>query len=86
MSNAALQAKPGGGWLTRLSDIFHLHPRFLLLLRQSMWVALWVGFCVWLQMNRALGIAVATLVAVVIVLFEILLQIRTRAAQTIPQR
>lgn len=60
-------------------------PRFLLLLRQSMWVALWVAFCVWLQMNRAFGFAVAALVAVVFLLFEVLLQIRTRAAQSVPE-
>lgn len=73
-------------YLNRRFDHQPQPPRFLLLLRQSMWVALWIAFCVWLQMNRALGIAVAALVAVVIVLFEVLLQIRTRAAQTIPRR
>jgi hypothetical protein len=54
-------------------------PRFLVTLRQSMWVGLWVAFCVWLQMNRALGLAVAGLVAAVLILFEVLLQLRTRA-------
>lgn len=55
-------------------------PRFLVVMRQSMWVGFWIAFCVWLQMNRTMGIAVAVLVAGVLVLFEILLQIRTRAA------
>ena len=50
-------------------------------LRQSMWVGLWIAFCTWLQMNRSLGIGVALLVAVVLVMFEVLLQIRSRAAQ-----
>jgi hypothetical protein len=54
-------------------------PRFLVTLRQSMWVGVWVTFCIWLQMNRALGPAVAILVAVVLAMFEMLLQIRTRA-------
>lgn len=54
-------------------------PRFLVILRQAIAVGLWVAFCVWLQMNRALGVAAALLVAAVLVLFEILLQIRTRA-------
>lgn len=54
-------------------------PRFLMALRQSMWVGFWVSFCVWLQMNRALGVAVATLVAIVLIMFEVLLQVRTRA-------
>lgn len=55
-------------------------PRFLVVMRQSMWVGFWVAFCVWLQMNRTMGIAVAVLVAGVLVLFEILLQIRSHAA------
>jgi len=55
-------------------------PAFLVTLRQSMWVGLWVAFCLWLQMNRSLGIAVAALVAAVLVMFEVLLQVRARAA------
>jgi hypothetical protein len=55
-------------------------PRFLVTLRQSMWVGVWVAFCIWLQMNRSLGLAIAALVAVVLALFEMLLQVRTRAA------
>jgi hypothetical protein len=55
-------------------------PRFLTVLRQAMWAGLWVAFCTWLQMNRVLGVAVATLVGLVFVLFEVLLQLRTRAA------
>lgn len=53
--------------------------RFFIIFRQAMWVGLWGGFCVWLQMNRALGLAVAILVAAVFILFEALLQVRTRA-------
>ena len=55
-------------------------PGFLIVLRQSMWIGLWVTFCLWLQMNRTLGLAVAALVAIVLIMFEILLQVRTRAA------
>jgi hypothetical protein len=55
-------------------------PRFLVVMRQSMWVGFWVAFCLWLQMNRTMGIAVAVLVAGVLILFEILLQIRSHAA------
>lgn len=54
-------------------------PRFLVILRQGMAVGLWVAFCVWLQMNRAMGLAVALLVGAVLILFEGLLQLRTRA-------
>lgn len=50
-------------------------------LRQSMWVGIWVAFCTWLQMNRSLGVGVALLVAGVLVIFELLLQLRTRAEQ-----
>ena len=55
------------------------YPRFLLVLRQSMWVGAWVAFCVWLQMNRTFGVAIALLVGAVLIIFEILLQVRTRA-------
>lgn len=56
-------------------------PHFLVVLRQAMWVGFWVSFCMWLQMNRLLGVAVAILVAGVLVLLEVLLQIRTRATK-----
>jgi len=54
-------------------------PSFFVVLRQAMWVGAWLAFCTWLQMNRTLGLAVAALVAAVLVMFEILLQVRTRA-------
>lgn len=57
-------------------------PAFLAVVRQSLWIGLWVSFCVWLQMNRTLGIAVALLVAFVIFLFELLLQVRRRAERS----
>jgi hypothetical protein len=53
---------------------------FLVVLRQGMWVGIWAAFIVWLQMNRAFNWGVVLLVAVVFALFEILLQVRTRAA------
>lgn len=55
-------------------------PSFLIVARQALLVGLWLAFCLWLQMNRSLGLAVAGLVAVVLVLFEVLLQVRTRAS------
>lgn len=55
-------------------------PLFLVVLRQAIWVGLFAAFCVWLQMNRTLGVAVALLVATVLVLLEFLLLLRTRAA------
>lgn len=69
-----------------LNRRFHLSappgrpPSPLVVFRQALWVGLWVGFCLWLQMNRTFGVAVAALAAAVLVLFEMLLQIRNRAA------
>ena len=56
-------------------------PQFLVVLRQSMWVGFWVSFCLFLQMNRMLGIAIALLVAAVLILFEFIVQVRTRASR-----
>lgn len=50
-------------------------------LRQSMAVGIWVAFCLWLQMNRSFGLAVALLVGTVLILFELMLQIRSRTAR-----
>lgn len=55
-------------------------PPFLTIIRQALLVGLWVAFCLWLQMNRTLGVAVAALGAAVVVLFEVVLQIRARAS------
>ncbi|SRR5690554_3110401 len=55
-------------------------PQGLVVVRQALLIGLWLAFCVWLQMNRSLGIAVAALVAVVLALFEILLQVRNRVS------
>ncbi len=64
-------------------------PSMMTVTRQALLVGLWVAFCLWLQMNRTLGIAVAALVAGVFILFEVLLQIRARASamqqQHVPQ-
>jgi hypothetical protein len=57
------------------------NPHFLVVLRQAMWMGFWVSFCMWLQMNRMLGIAVAILLAGVLILLELLLQIRTKATK-----
>ena len=54
-------------------------PQALVVLRQALWVGLWLAFCLWLQMNRTLGVAVLGLVAAVLVIFELLLQVRARA-------
>ena len=56
-------------------------PHFLVVLRQSMWVGFFVSFCLYLQMNRMLGFAVVILLAAVLILFEFIVQIRTRATR-----
>ena len=53
---------------------------YLVIFRQSMWVGAWFASCTWLQMNRSLGWGVALLVAAVLAIFELLLQVRERAA------
>lgn len=55
-------------------------PSMMTVTRQSLLIGLWFAFCLWLQMNRTLGVAVAALVAGVFILFEVLLQIRARAS------
>lgn len=57
----------------------HEPPVFFVVLRQAMFVGFWAAFCLWLQMNRTFGIAVAVLAAAVLILFELVLQIRERA-------
>jgi hypothetical protein len=56
-------------------------PPFWVILRQSMWVGLWASFCIWLQMDRLLSVSVAVLVAVVLIMFELLLHIRTQTSE-----
>ena len=60
-------------------------PVFLSVLRQSMFFGFWAAFCVWLQMNRTLGLAVALLAGAVLILFELVLQIRERATAVTEQ-
>lgn len=67
--------------------VYYLNKRFRhgrleatpVIFRQAFWVGLFAAFCLWLQMNRTFGLAVAFLVIGVLVLFEVLLQVRSRA-------
>ncbi len=54
--------------------------RFMVVVRQAMWVGLWAAFCAWLQMQRSLGLGVMFLSAVVLMIVELLLQVRARTA------
>ncbi|MBK8432637.1 MAG: hypothetical protein IPL28_15680 [Chloroflexi bacterium] len=67
--------------------VYYLNKRFwpqqlgaMLVLRQAMWVGLWSAACTWLQMNRALNLAVALLVAIIFVLIEGLIVVRQKAS------
>ncbi len=55
-------------------------PPMLVIVRQALWVGLWAAFCVWLQMNRSLGLVVALLAALVLGTVELLFQVRRRAS------
>jgi hypothetical protein len=55
-------------------------PAMLVVIRQALLFGIWLAFCVWLQMNRSLTPAIALLVAVVLGMFEVLLQVRRRAS------
>jgi len=56
---------------------------YLIVLRQSMWIGFWVAFCVWLQMQRALTVAAVLLLAGVLLLFELLLQLRGQVVREV---
>jgi hypothetical protein len=56
-------------------------PRLWAVTRQSGWVGLWFIFCLWLQMNRIMGIAIVLLAAAVFAIFEALLLLRRQATQ-----
>lgn len=58
-----------------------LAPSFWVTLRQATAVGLWVTVCLWLNMNRTLGPAIALLAAAVLVVFEVLLQVRQQRAR-----
>ncbi len=47
-------------------------------LRQALWIGVWAAACTYLQMQRALGLAVALLVAVILGLIEGMLLVRAR--------
>jgi hypothetical protein len=49
------------------------------LLRQGLWVGLYTGLCVWLQINRNLSLSLALLMAGGLVAFEWLVRVRERS-------
>jgi hypothetical protein len=57
----------------RQSESYH----FLVIFRQAMWVGIWFAFCAWMQMNRTFGVGVAFLSGCVLVVVELLMQLRS---------
>ncbi len=55
---------------------------FAAIARRSLWFAIWLVFCFWLQMSRTLGLPVALLFAIVFILFEALIYIRRQSEIT----
>lgn len=70
----------GSAWFVVRLLHWRFRPEFepLKVWRQSLWVALFVGIGAWLQLSRALSIAMAALVAGALVLLEVYLNVRER--------
>jgi hypothetical protein len=70
----------GGAWFVVRLLHWRFQPEFepLKVWRQSLWVALFVGIGAWLQLSRALTLAMAVLVAGVLALIEVYLNVRER--------
>jgi len=71
---------------TALPFVWVLHRRFVgvpvpapVLLRQGLWVGLYTGLCVWLQINRSLNLWLALLIAGGLAAFEWLIRLRERS-------
>lgn len=69
---------------TALPFVWLLHKRFgsapsSVLLRQALWVALYVSLGVWLQINRALTLSLALLLGVGFILVEWFLRLLERS-------
>jgi hypothetical protein len=69
---------------TALPFVWLLHKRFgsapsTVLLRQALWVALFVSLCVWLQINRSLTLSLSLLLGVGFILLEWLLRLLERS-------
>ena len=69
---------------TALPFVWLLHKRFspapsAVLLRQALWVALFVSLCVWLQVNRSLTLSLGLLLGVGFILVEWFLRLLERS-------
>lgn len=69
---------------TALPFVWLLHKRFgsapsAVLLRQALWVALFVSLCVWLQINRSLSLSLGLLLGIGFILVEWFLRLLERS-------
>lgn len=71
---------------TSLPFIWLLHQRFArvqvsprVYLRQAIWVGLYVGLCVWLQINRSLELSLGILLALALIALEWFLRLMERS-------
>lgn len=65
----------------RFTPITRDLPPAGVIVRQSVWVGLYVVICAWLQIPRALSVPTAFLLAVVFIVIEVFLRVRESAAQ-----
>ncbi|HLF25605.1 MAG TPA: hypothetical protein VJG32_04665 [Anaerolineae bacterium] len=70
----------GGAWFIVRLIYWRFRPMFepLKVWRQALWAALFVTIGAWLQLNRALTLIMAALVASALVLLEVYLNVRER--------
>ena len=67
----------------RFTPIDHEVPPGGVIVRQSMWVALFIVICAWLQIPRVLTWSIAFFLAIVFLVIEIFLRIRERQLEAI---
>lgn len=65
----------------RLTSLMHDVPPGGVVVRQSIWIGLFVVTCAWLQIPRALSLPLAVFVALVFIVVEIFLRTRELAAE-----
>jgi len=65
----------------RFTPITRELPPAGVIVRQSVWIGLYVVICAWLQIPRALSVPTAFLLAVVFIVIEVFLRVRESAAE-----
>lgn len=65
----------------RFTPITRDLPPAGVIVRQSVWVGLYVVICAWLQIPRSLSMPVALLLAIVFIVIEVFLRVRESASE-----